>query len=122
MDLQVLNIADPQNIFFVSSVDIPDHSRFVTVKDGIAYLACGEAGLQMVDVSDPLDPLYLGGLALSDEARVVDVTGQYAYVADFHGGLQIVDVSDPTNPFVVSSLDTGTCFLPATSGHDEALI
>lgn len=47
----------------------------VTVVDGVAYLACWDAGTHMVDVSDPAAPEHLGSVAPHDPADLAALSG-----------------------------------------------
>ena len=79
----------------------------MVVRNGIAYVAVGTAGLYIVDVSDPRSPVELGSIDTPDFATDVEVVPPVAFVADDLGGLRIIDVSNPTSPIELSSVVHG---------------
>ncbi len=45
----------------------------IAVRDGIAYLAAGWAGVQIVDVSNPGNPVHVGGFPFGPDVKSVDL-------------------------------------------------
>jgi hypothetical protein len=65
------------------------------VKDDLAYLALGRAGLVIVDASIPDNPEEIGSFDTRGSANAVAKAGENAYIADGRDGLRIMDVSNP---------------------------
>jgi hypothetical protein len=78
----------------------------IAIRDDLAYVADGEAGLRIFDVSDPTRPRPLGVADTDGTAQRVAVSDDYAYIADFTSGLVVFDVSDATAPMRVGGVDT----------------
>lgn len=76
------------------------------VANGIAYVACGLAGIKIIDLSSPTNPVVLATFDTPGTALSVKLSNGYAFVADGEKGLQILDVNDPRHPFIVGSMDT----------------
>jgi len=103
--LHIIDIADPENLSAVASVDTASDAYGVYVQGNYAYVAASLSGLQIIDVADPANPAVVATLDTPGYAYKVYVQGNYAYAAT-SSGLQIIDVADPENPAVVSILDT----------------
>jgi len=80
--------------------------RGVTVRDGLAYVAAGEAGLVVVKVSgSSLEVVSRFMPKTTDMARSVGLSGSLALLCLGDSGLAILDVSDPQHPVEVSRFD-----------------
>jgi hypothetical protein len=109
--LLIVDVSNPQNPSLLSAI-IPQnagddftYSSFVTVEDGIAYIANGISGIQIVDISEPQSPILLGSYDTQNYADRLAVAGGIVFIADYDG-LQIVDVSNPQNAYLTGSYDT----------------
>jgi len=100
--LLVIDVSNPEMPVKVGSYVAPGSIEDIVVSEGLAYLACRNAGLVIVDVTDPGDPVGLSSCATT-YARAVRVDGGRAYVADNNDGLKIIDVSDPASPNVIGN-------------------
>ncbi|UCD43309.1 MAG: hypothetical protein JSV69_06880 [Chloroflexota bacterium] len=76
------------------------------VKDDLAYLALGRAGLVIVDASDPGSPEEIGSFDTRGSANAVATDGQNGYIADGRDGLRIMDVSNPFFPREIGAYNT----------------
>jgi len=86
-------------------LDLDCNAAALHVVDGLAYVACGNAGIRIVDVSEPADPVPLGKLALVGSAEDVFYYG-FLFVAANTSGVIVVDVADPSSPDVTGIFDT----------------
>ncbi len=99
----------------------------------------GGHDLSVYDFTDPLAPTLAAGLDAYGYVTALAVKENTAFLACYQPDpyeiagdywIRRVDISDPAAPALIDSLDMkasdlaviGDCFLPATSGHDEALI
>ncbi len=80
---------DHQNPWLRRSVDMPDHTRDVTVSGTYAFVACADSGLQVVDVADPFAPVLLGVANTPGFAVDVAIADGSVLVAGTDAGLQI---------------------------------
>ncbi len=110
--LQILDIADPTNLYVVGAYKAPYRGRHVQLHDGIAYL--GERSLSLsrimaVDVRDPTFPTVLGSLVLDGDIEAIEADPQNGvmYVVDSDHGLRLLDISDPTDIQLISTIDAG---------------
>lgn len=100
--LVVLDISDPANPrrlgVYTSGRPIED----VRVSGGLAYLACGAAGLDIVDVREPAAMSRVGAFPDSYGSRALELAGSYALLADGPGGMLVVDIAAPSKPVPVA--------------------
>ena len=115
--LRVYDISDPVNPtfidkYFVFGGLVAGHVHDAYVRDGIAYLNCGNDGFAIVDFTDPTDPVTLGTLTDYPDAGYnhsgwLTDDGNYYYMADENHGasIKILDVSNPAEIEVVGTFD-----------------
>jgi hypothetical protein len=119
--LQIWNVSDPLNPFFVKSYNVNTKSRGLQVVGNLVYLADQEFGLKVIDVTDPLNLVLVGNYDTPGLAYRVKVVGELAYVSDGLSGVQILDISSLAGtqttpvlpPFVGNAVATGV--LPSDS-------
>lgn len=82
-------------------------SRSLEVRDGIAYVADGAAGVRIVDLRDPAHPAELAAFdpGTVDMARGVAVHGKSVIACLGDSGLVAIDVSDPKKPRRTAAID-----------------
>jgi len=83
----------------IAAMPLHDESLGISVADGIATVAMGNAGVAVIDIADPTDPrtiatVGLGNRDVSSAARVGAVVAYGSYAND----LGLVDLSDPAAP------------------------
>ena len=118
-NLRILSLENPEQPQLLASyptVDVPlPYIHDLYVRDNIAYLNAGPAGLIVMDMSDPVNPELRGTMTeyieqgynhsgwLSDD-------GQYYYLGDeTHGrDIKIVDVSDLSDMSVIATMDASS--------------
>jgi parallel beta-helix repeat protein len=114
--LKVLDFSDPPNLNLVASY--PMASGGLTVRDGLAYVSQGGAGVNIYNVSNPAAISHVGSFISTTgfSSGPVRLAGNYAYVSE-NWGLRILNVTNPANPTEVSYTPTheGTNWL-ALSG------
>jgi parallel beta-helix repeat protein len=114
--LKVLDFSNPPNLNLVGSYPMP--SGGLTVRDGLAYVSQGGAGVNIYDVSNPAAISHVGSFISTNgfSSGPVRLAGNYAYISE-NWGLRILNVTDPANPTEVSYTPTheGTNWL-ALSG------
>ena len=112
LELNVLDITDPESQRTLGSCAMPDKTVDIALDGTLAYAATGGAGLRIVDFSDPARPRLRGSYDTTGTANRVALSGKLAYVADGAAGLGIIDVANPDAPRV-----RGWAYLPgSTSG------
>jgi hypothetical protein len=78
-------------------------SRYVTVRDTLAYVANGQAGLQIVDVAKPEAPQQKAVFYAHGKASALALYEKYVYMAAAGSGLVIFDVSNPQAPTPIAT-------------------
>jgi hypothetical protein len=78
----------------------------VDVRENVAYVAAGNAGLQVIDVTNPAAPSIVATLDTPGDAREILVLGKYAFLAERAGTIHVIDVSTPAAPVLVSDVFT----------------
>lgn len=91
-ELKLFNITDPANIFFVSSLVIPEEIDQITEHDDFLILS-GE-DLWLVDIANPGQPQIIGQFETPGYADDVLIMGDLIYVADRTGGLLILRLAE----------------------------
>ena len=87
----------------------------VFVREHLAYVAQGDAGLAIYDVSNPANPMFVGNYPTVGHAKSVQVVGNLAYVGT--GGLEIIDVSNPSAPAKLGGVFFGTAYSVRVVGN-----
>jgi hypothetical protein len=84
----------------VSRVTLPGTAQDVIVRDSIAYVAEGEAGLGTIKVSDPSRPVVLSPAQWDIKGTCIKVAlcGNAAYLAANTYGVSAIDITDPALP------------------------
>ena len=103
--LRIFDVSNPSSPVELGSLRLPSWVWGVHVRDGLAYVANGDAGLRIVDVRNPAAPTLSGSYATAGTAVDVFVSGALAYIASAYG-LQIVDVTNPSSPTLRGSYHT----------------
>ncbi len=83
---------------------VGDAVRALVVRDGLAYLAAGSAGLVLVDVAEPHRPRQLSSVVLAQPAVDVALLRDWVVVATGLGGLRIVEVRNPVTPREIAAI------------------
>ncbi|MFN2251523.1 MAG: hypothetical protein ACK2UL_06355 [Anaerolineae bacterium] len=102
--LWVVDAAEPSAPYEVVRFLVPDVALGLTVADGLAFVAAGDAGLLVFDPWPPEEARLVGGLDGLGYARGVAVYGSHAFVATDEAGLAVVDVTNPEEPLLAAQL------------------
>ena len=78
-------------------------SRYVRMRDSLAYVANGRAGLQIVNVTHPASPKRAGGFYGHGKAQALALYAGYVYMAAAGSGIMIFDVSNPKVPIPIAT-------------------
>jgi hypothetical protein len=105
-ELQIIDVSDPSNPSFLTSLYIPGGAYGIHVAGGYAYVCAFDYGLRIFDVSYPPEPSNAGYFNTRGSARHTFVDSNYAFVADGTSGVSAVDVTDPFVPAFADSIDT----------------
>ncbi|NQS98553.1 MAG: T9SS type A sorting domain-containing protein [candidate division Zixibacteria bacterium] len=98
-----MDISDPATPFITGECYTYGYGKDVELRDNLAFIAAGTAGLQVVDISDPINPILAGGCDTGVSIRRIVLYGDYIYAASSDSGLRVYDISNPVEPFEVSS-------------------
>jgi hypothetical protein len=105
----VVDISDPGSAAVIGSIPGLWGGDAIEVRDGHAYVACGDPGLRIIDVSVPSAPVEVSSLVLpagTPPFGTMDVAGGVAVLWPGDEVVYVVDVSDPAAPFIASTIDT----------------
>lgn len=106
--LEILDISNPEEPELVGYYQIDDQdNRKVVVRNSLAFLAYGYAGLVIINISDPVNPYYVGNQPSDFFAWDVCLYGDYACVASGIN-FQFIDISDPHHPVEISTFQAQT--------------
>ena len=72
--LHVYDVTDPHNPFKTSTFDTPGRASGLTVRNDLAYVACGEAGLLIIDLANPTIPRIIDSFLTTRPTRSVSST------------------------------------------------
>lgn len=106
--LVVLKMNSDRTLARVGGVTTPGYARNLCCRDGVVFVAEGEAGVASYQLSATDDPELLGRIRTPGNAMSVDVTsGKVAAVSLGENGLCALDVSNPNQPAIL-----GHCAIP----------
>jgi hypothetical protein len=114
--LQVVNIADPNNPSMVSSIKFGLDITSLVVLNGYAYVSENCSALHIINVNNPANLTESGYLAISNRCIIHDlkISGEFLYAIPSLNGdgpddseLLVINILNPANPFIVSTLNMG---------------
>ena len=113
--LTVLNVVNPESIFFAGSIGNMGNTRGLAILNQYAYVTTPDSGLYVIDILNADSLSIVSYLPLYGAARFT-VVGNNAYIATINYdtltmGLSIVNISNPFNPFL-----TGFCATQQPNG------
>ncbi|MCB2213505.1 T9SS type A sorting domain-containing protein [bacterium] len=104
--LYILNITDPDNPVWLTTLRMPGNSFDVVLHDSYAYVASSYSGVVTVDIRDPANPTITNYYMAPDAAEVNDILldegDLFAASADY--GLIAFSLADPAHPAVAEML------------------
>lgn len=107
LDLKVLNISNPLEITYVSTVDTGGTFNGGAPRahnNNLVYFNDHAYGLKILNFSNPYDVSVVGNFSdggFYNDVELVD--GEIAFLADDYFGLKVVSCHDITNPLLISS-------------------
>lgn len=101
----IIDVADPLNPEFVSSLPITGLANDIYVSGNYCYIANGESGIALVNIANPNNPELLAETSTKGFACGIHPKDNYIYIADKERGLVVVDASDPRHPYVLGFLE-----------------
>jgi len=102
--LQIYDVSNPLNPFWVGWVDLEDTVIDLDVSNGYAYVANYYNGLQIIDIDPPEDAHIEKTVDTPDRAVGVKVLNGYAYVADSHTGLVVIDIEPIQDSQIIKTI------------------
>ncbi len=104
-DIDVLDIANPDSIYRVTSFNLPDYVYLVRTEGNRLYAqyAPVDCPMAIIDITHPDSMQVLGTYYPIADIWDMSVRGTTVYVADGTYGVRIVDCSDPANPTEIST-------------------
>ncbi|MCP4675582.1 MAG: hypothetical protein GY854_08790 [Deltaproteobacteria bacterium] len=85
-----------------STTYLPGAASDIAVRDGVAFVACGPAGVFVIDVS-ATTPKILAVVDTPGGAYRLHQSGSLLAIADGTAGVVVVDITNPTKPAPVAS-------------------
>jgi len=112
LDFSVLDVTDTANPILVSSLDILDIPRNISITGNYAYISSSNNNgeFQIIDLSDPSSPVILGTYNASGSADANGVAARWPLVyllrsSSAENEFLILDVSIPANVSLLGSLN-----------------
>ncbi|MBN2462464.1 MAG: hypothetical protein JXB43_02560 [Dehalococcoidia bacterium] len=97
--LVILDVANPSNLREVgSTLPFGGLVESITLGNGVAYVACGSAGLNIIDTVSPNNPTLVTAYNTQGYIEAVAIAGKYAYICDGPVGVRVLDVTNPAKP------------------------
>jgi len=111
--LQVLNIANPDNPFLVSSTKLTGNSDIgqgIAVSGNYVYIGTEkDSGKEffVVDVANPANPIVRGSLEIDGDVNDIFVFGERVFLATSKdsGEFIVINATDPLNPVQTAAID-----------------
>lgn len=108
--LQILNIANPADPYYISA--LPEYGHNLKVIGNLLYLNAFNNGFEIWDIADPQNPVLLSlyNPLLHGSYVTMTLDGNYAYITELLGGtrgtgLNIIDIHDAANPVFKGVVD-----------------
>ncbi len=118
-DVQILDIADPNNITTVGLVTTSGPSPGFVRSGNLMYLADGLDGLRVVDITNPSEPLQRTRVPTPSSVKRVHLAGDRLILNDpARAELTLMDVSQPDNPTNLGTFGTQEVFDQAILSGD----
>ncbi len=99
--LHIVNVTDPTDPIFLSSLTLDGPVRDIHVANDIAYVATN--GLLLVDVKDPLSPVLAGSYDTPGNGYGVYAVDKTVYFTGETNGMQILDATNPSSPSLIGN-------------------
>jgi hypothetical protein len=103
--LAVVDVSSPDVLIRRFEISLPGEGRGVALRDSVAFVSMGRAGLGIYRLSAVAAPVALGRLQTPGYLWSVVLNGNLAYAAADTAGLLVIDISDPAAPSLVTRLD-----------------
>ena len=107
--LQVLDIADPNQVSVLGSATTGNSPEGVQVAGDYAYVVNRVgSSFQVFDVSDPAVPVLAATRTVGLNPVKLDISGNYAYVINSGSdNMTVIDITTPSNPSIVTTVNVG---------------
>ena len=102
--LVIIDCINPTLPNEITTMNLPDRTLSVFVKDDLAYVTNHNGGFNLVNISIINSPEVVGSCVTAGMPNDVFVYGDYAYVADGAAGLSIIITSGP--PHFITNIST----------------
>lgn len=98
--LQIVDIANPDNIHLIGSIATPGNAWDVIIRNDTLIFSAGKGGLQIYDVSSPAAPVKVSELIIPNLSLLkLSLYGDIIYASSSaKKGLHIIDISDLEAP------------------------
>lgn len=117
VQLSILDVTDPRNIFSLSTYISSSAIADIAVWGDHAYLGLTYQGLLILDILDRTLPQEVAALSLGDNTRGVFFHSGFLFVSDHLESAKVINVFNPDRPFVAGKwIIPGTCKDVAVSG------
>ncbi len=109
LNLKVLDIFDPTNITYVSTVDTGENYNGGAPRaynNDLVYFNDHAFGLKILNFSDPYNVSVVSNFTdggFYNDLELID--GDIAYLADYSFGLKVVNCTDLENPFLIGTFE-----------------
>jgi hypothetical protein len=90
-EIFVVELKEGAQLVRVGSTALPATGQRVIVREKIAYVAAGPAGVAIIDATNPAAPLLTGRIAIPGFAKEVIFAGERLLVAASDGGLVVLE-------------------------------
>lgn len=104
--LIMLDITDPTDIIILSEFTEVDDSTFLSVNDGLVYLAAMTDGVVVFNLTNPNFPV-VGKYTDTGKAYGIFAMDKYVFVADQDEGLKILEIATPKSDVSSSPINMG---------------
>jgi hypothetical protein len=104
----ILDVKDPLQPEEIWTWEPPSHSGNpcnAAIKDNIAFIGCGWAGLFIFDITDPSSPHLIGSYNTPNWIIDIKIREQILYLTLGESGLLSLDISDPTRPLLIDQVN-----------------
>ena len=116
--LRIFNVSNPLMPSEMVFHQTPGAAQNVAVRNGLAYVADGQAGLRVINVI-PSTPVEVDFLETPGEAQGISLVGDRAYVADGVQGVRIINVPESARALLQLAALAGLACVRRVAGRRQ---
>lgn len=109
--MEIINISNPSNMTFSSSISTSNSCNDIRITDNLAYIADGTAGISVINVGNPSQPYFVSLTETKTNVKGIDYSPNFLFTAENNDGAEVFNLFNPAYPeFVGYYVPQGYCY------------